>query len=161
MVEGEEQKMFLWILAIAVVVALTGAGVMFMGRLHGSRARGRCLSGLGVVAGILYTAIALYPWRGYDRESGLFVLAALPIAFIAQTVGAIMCLRVMVMDPEAREPWDWVCVTGNLILLLGSLAVLLIVGDGGYLLATVPGACVVVFVMFWIHYWLQRDEQRA
>jgi len=99
-VEGEEQKMFLWILAIAVVVALTGAGVMFMGRLHGSRARGRCLSGLGVVAGILYTAIALYPWRGYDRESGLFVLAALPIAFIAQTVGAIMCLRVMVMDPE-------------------------------------------------------------
>jgi len=54
-----------------------------------------------------------------------------------------------------------VWVTGNLILLLGSLAVLLIVGDGGYLLATVPGACLVVFVMFWIHYWLQRDEQRA
>jgi len=47
-VEGEEQKMFLWILAIAVVVALTGAGVMFLGRLYSSRARGRCLSGLGV-----------------------------------------------------------------------------------------------------------------
>ena len=153
--------MFFWVVTTVVTVTLAGLGLVTIPRFSSLRARGWGLSGLGVLANMLYAAIALYPWRSNDPESSLLVLAALPIGFIAQTVGAVLCLKAIVLGPSAGDTVGRLALAGNLVVLLVALVVLVVLGGGFYLLAAVPGACLVAFIMFCIHYALQRAEQRA
>jgi hypothetical protein len=150
----------LWITAV-VTLALASLGVVIIRRLSSLSARGWWLSGLGVLANILYTVVALYPLRPYDLESSLLVLAALPIGFIAQTVGAILCVKAIIQAPGAGDIRERLVLAANVLVLLASLMVLVMLGDGFYLLAAVPGGCLVTFTLFCIYYALQRAEQQA
>jgi hypothetical protein len=153
--------MLLWVLTTVVTVALVGLGLIIIPRLRRLRARGWCLSGLGVLANVLYAAVALYPGGKYDGESSVLVLAALPIGFIAQTAGAVLCVKAILVTPGLGDTLERLVLAGNLVVLLAALVAFVVLGDGFYLLAAVPGACLIAFAMFCVHYVLQRDEQRA
>ena len=153
--------MLFWMLTAVVAAVLATVGVFALPRCRTLRARGRCLSSLGAVAVILYTAIALWPWGPIGDPSSLFVFGALPIGFIPQTVGIIWCLKMMVTGTVSRSVWDWVWLVGNLALPVAYLAAFLTVGSGFWLLAIIPGACLFVSFMAGVHFLLQRDEQRA
>jgi hypothetical protein len=154
--------MFFWFITSVLTLALAGIGIIAVRRHPSTGSRGWVLTGLGVLASVLYTAVALYPWRGYDdAETSLFVLGALPIGFVTQTVGAVLFLKTIVVASGGNSLLNRLGLAGNIVVLLGVLALSLVLGDGFYVLAALTGACVFTIVMFYVYYALLRDEQRA